>query len=118
LFEETGYYLNHWEKRCVCGFTVRACGDARFWLVKSILVGFFVDIKYFPIEQIRFTQAELKKGDRVGFQCDEDKLWAIGWHDHHYECHVITHETNTLPAPGKPAGRLKKNRQDTANHEH
>ena len=38
--------------------------------------------KFFPLDPIRYTLAEMKRGDHVVFKCNEDKLWAIGWHDH------------------------------------
>ncbi len=46
------------------------------------------------------------------FKCNEDKLWAIGWHDHHYKCYVTTHGT-TLP--GKPADKKRQDNDTNVN---
>ncbi len=40
------------------------------------------------------------------FKCNEEEMWAVGWHNHHYTCYLTTHGTDV---PGKPA---PKKRQD------
>jgi hypothetical protein len=61
----------------------------------------------FPIEQMRHTLAKMKRGEHIILKCvNIPKLWAVGWHDHHYKCYVTTHGVTT---PGKPA---PKRRQD------
>ena len=39
-------------------------------------------------------------------KCNEEEMWAVGWHDHHYKCYLTTQGTDL---PGKPA---PKKRQD------
>jgi hypothetical protein len=92
------------------GFLVRVRGDS-FGLSKGYWLAFFCGPvktahKYFPIDPLRFTLAEMRRGEHVVMQCNEEKLWAIGWHDHHYKCYVTTHGT-TLP--GKPADKKRQN---------
>jgi hypothetical protein len=60
----------------------------------------------FPIEPMRHTLAELKRGDHVVFKCvDVPHLWAVGWRDHHYKCYVTTHG---VIKPGKPAPKRRQ----------
>jgi hypothetical protein len=65
----------------------------------------------FPIEPMRHTLAKLKRGDHVVFKCvDVPRLWAVGWHDHHYKCYVTTHGVSN---PGKPAPKRRQNIEGT-----
>jgi hypothetical protein len=60
----------------------------------------------FPLETMRFTLSQMRRGDHIVLECASEKMWAIGWHDHHFKCYVTTHGHTR---PGKPA---PKKRQD------
>ena len=109
-------YLNHGKKRCIYADswfasveTALACKNDFGWHfcgpVKTAH-------KYFPLDPIRFTLAEMSRGEHVVFKCNEDKLWAIGWHDHHYKCYVTTHGTTI---PGKPADKKRQDNDTNVN---
>jgi hypothetical protein len=69
--------------------------------------------KYFPIEAMRFSLSEVRRGEHIVFQCRKhDKLWAVGWHDFHYKCYVTTHGTTN---PGKPADKKRQDAETNVN---
>jgi hypothetical protein len=54
----------------------------------------------FPINEIHFTLSNMQRGENITLKyLDVPNLWAVGWHDHHYN----------LWTPGKPD---PKRRQD------
>jgi hypothetical protein len=38
----------------------------------------------FPLETMRFTLSQMRRGDHIVLECASEKMWAIGWHDHHF----------------------------------
>jgi hypothetical protein len=69
--------------------------------------------KYFPLEHIRWTLSEMKRGEHVVFKCNEEEnLWAIGWHDNHYKAYITTHGTTN---PGKPADKKRQDKETNTN---
>ena len=69
--------------------------------------------KYFSLEQIRFTLSHMRRGEHIVFKCNEEEnLWAIGWHDHHYKAYITTHGTTN---PGKPADKKRQDKETNVN---
>jgi hypothetical protein len=69
--------------------------------------------KYFPIEAMRYTLSEMRRGEHIVFQCREhENLWAVGWHDFHYKCYLTTHGTTN---PGKPADKKRQDAETNVN---
>jgi hypothetical protein len=63
----------------------------------------------FPIEAIRFTLSKMRPFDFIVLKCnDVPKLWAIGWHDHHFKCYITTH---SVTIPGKPAPKRRQDKE-------
>jgi hypothetical protein len=47
----------------------------------------------------------MKRGEHIVMKCNEEEMWAVGWHDHHFKCYLTTHGTDL---PGKPAPKKDK----------
>ncbi len=54
---------------------------------------------------MRWALSKMQRGDHFVLKCNEEEMWAVGWHDHHYKCYLTTHGTDLL---GKPAPRKDK----------
>ena len=64
-----------------------------------------------PIQAMRWTLAEMERGDHVVFENVDDegnKTWAVGWSDVHYKTCVTTHGSTD---DGEPASK-KRQRED------
>ena len=46
-------------------------------------------------------------------KCNEEAMWAIGWHDHHYKCYWTTHGVDL---PGKPASKKRQDFETNINY--
>jgi hypothetical protein len=105
------------KKRCVYGDSWFASVETALALRQELGMEFTGPIKtahkYFPIEAMRFTLSEMRRGEHIVFQCREhENLWAVGWHDFHYKCYLTTHGTTN---PGKPADKKRQNAETNVN---
>ena len=108
--EPNRWYANQGQKRCVYADSWFASVDTALALKRELGLHFTGPIKtahkYFPLEEMRWHLSHLKRGEHIVLKCNEEEIWAVGWHDHHYKCYITTHGTDV---PGKPA---PKKRQD------
>ncbi len=99
------------KKRCVYADSWFASFKTAMALRNELGVHFTGPIKTayesFSIERMRATLATMTRGEHIVLECmDRNNLWAIGWHEHHFETYITTHGHTR---PGKPA---HKKRQD------
>ncbi len=95
---------NENKKLCVFADSWFASVETALAVRKELLLEFTGPIKtahkHFPIEHLRWTLGEMQRGEHIVFKCNEEEyLWAIGWHYHHYKRYITTHGTTNL---GKP----------------
>jgi hypothetical protein len=104
------YLRNQGKKRCVYADSWFASVETALALKAELGLHFTGPIKtahkYFPLDEMRWTLSHMKRGEHLVMKCNEEEMWAVGWHDHHYKCYLTTHGTDL---PGKPA---PKKRQD------
>ncbi len=102
------------KKRCVYADSWFASVETALAVRKELGMEFTGSVKtvhnHFPIEAMRFTLSEMRRGEHVVFQCREhENLGAVGWHDFHYKCYITTHGTTN---PGKPADKKRQDAGD------
>jgi hypothetical protein len=104
------WYANKEKKRCVYAGSWFASVETALALNKELGCHFTDPIKtahkYYPLDEMRWALSNMRRGEHLVLQCNEEEMWAVGWHDHHYKCYLTTHGTDL---PGKPA---PKKRQD------
>ena len=66
----------------------------------------------FPAEAMRWTLADMERGDHVVFKEEGKNLWAVGWVDVHYKLYLTTHGRSSA---GEPASK-KRQRVDGRNY--
>jgi hypothetical protein len=69
--------------------------------------------KYYPIDEMRWTLSHMRRGEHLVMKCNEEELWAVMWHDHHYKCFLTTHGTDL---PGKPAPKKRQDFETNLNY--
>jgi hypothetical protein len=57
--------------------------------------------------------SRMKRGEHIVMKCNEEEMWAVGWHDHHYKCYLTTHGTDL---PGKPAPKKRQDFETNTNY--
>ncbi len=111
------YLQNQNSKRCVFADSWFASVETALALKEELDVHFPGPIKtahkYFPIDELRWTLSHMKRGEHVVMKCNEEELWAVGWHDHHYKCFLTTHGTDL---PGKPAPKKRQDFETNLNY--
>jgi hypothetical protein len=66
----------------------------------------------FPAEAMRWTLADMERGNHVVFKEEGKNLWAVGWVDVHYKLYLTTHGRSSA---GEPASK-KRQRVDGRNY--
>jgi hypothetical protein len=117
LVGENGNEQNVGKKRCVFADSWFASVETVLAVKKELGLEFTGPIKtahkHFPLEHIRWTLSEMKRGEHIVLKCNEEEnLWAIGWHDHHYKAYITTHGTTR---PGKPADKKRQDKDTNVN---
>ena len=108
---------NRGKKRCVYADSWFASVETALALKKELGLHFTGPIKtahkYYPLTEMRWTLSRMKRGEHIVMKCNEEEMWAVGWHDHHYKCYLTTHGTDL---PGKPAPKKRQDFETNTNY--
>jgi hypothetical protein len=108
---------NRGKKRCVYADSWFASVETALALKKELGLHFTGPIKtahkYFPRDELCWTLSNMNRGEHIVFRCNEEALWAVGWHDHHFKCYLTTHGTDL---PGKPAPKKRQDFETNTNY--
>ena len=111
------WLANRGKKRCVYADSWFASVETALALKKELGLHFTGPIKtahkYFPLTEMRWTLSRMKRGEHIILKCNEEEMWAVGWHDHHYKCYITTHGTDL---PGKPAPKKRQEFETNTNY--
>ena len=111
------WYKNQGQKRCVYADSWFASVETALALKKELGLHFTGPIKtahkYYPIDELRWALSHMRRGEHVVLKCNEEEMWAIGWHDHHYKCYLTTHGVDL---PGKPAPKKRQDFETNINY--
>jgi hypothetical protein len=111
------WYANQGKKRCVYADSWFASVDTALALKRELGLHFTGPIKtahkYFPLDEMRWHLSHMKRGEHIVLKCNEEEMWALGWHDHHYKCYLTTHGTDL---PGKPAPKKRQDFETNINY--
>ena len=111
------WYGNKDKKRCVYADSWFASVETAMALKKELGCHFTGPIKtahkYYPIDELRWALSHMKRGEHLVLKCNEEEMWAVGWHDHHYKCYLTTHGTDL---PGKPAPKKRQDFETNINY--
>jgi hypothetical protein len=93
-------------------FASVACSKALWNLLKTRSIG---DIKTatrcYPLQEMRWKLPTQQRGAIDIMECEDHKLWALGWHDHFYKTFVCNAGSSDLGEPAKK----KRQRDDGSN---
>jgi hypothetical protein len=108
---------NRGKKRCVYADSWFASVETALALKKELGLHFTGPIKtahkYYPLNEMRWTLSRMKRGEHIVMKCNEEEMWAVGWHDHHFKCYLTTHGTDL---PGKPAPKKRQDFETNTNY--
>ena len=66
----------------------------------------------FPVQEMRWNLATKERGQTTLLLCPDEKIYGLGWHDHHYKTFICNAGTNM---PGTTA-KKKRQRDDGSNY--
>jgi len=111
------WLANNGKKRCVYADSWFASVETALALKEELGLHFTGPIKtahkYFPRDEICWTLSHMRRGEHIVLKCNEEEMWAVGWHDHHYKCYLTTHGTDL---PGKPAQKKRQEFETNTNY--
>ncbi len=111
------WLANREKKRCVYADSWFASVKTALALKNELGLHFTGPIKtahkYYPLAEMRWTLSRMTRGQHIILKCNEENMWAVGWHDHHYKCYLTTHGTDL---PGKPAPKKRQEFETNTNY--
>jgi hypothetical protein len=93
-------------------FASVACSKALWNLLKVRSIGNIkTATRCYPLQEMRWKLSTQQRGAIDIMECEDSKLWALGWHDHFYKTFVCNAGSSDLGEPAKK----KRQRDDGSN---
>ena len=76
---------------CVMGswFSAASCVEAMWRHHKVRCIGNVkTNTRCFPVQELRWALSTKPRGQTTLLHCPDEKMYGLGWHDHHYKTFV------------------------------